>query len=116
MYKSIFGFLLGSKDLKLLNDIKLRKCSAKFVEPLYDNYAELDDLFSKLQLRQMTSPESDVQLRAMEIFEFVRDIDKVFILRRANDGLFVALRRAIFCRTIIFPHYCDVVLWTVTNK
>ena len=71
MFRSIFGFLLGSKDLKLLNDIKL----LKFVEMFSDSYAKLDDLFSKLRARQMTLPESDVPLRAMEIFEFVRDID-----------------------------------------
>ena len=84
MYRSIFGFLLGSKDLKLLNDTKLFKCCAKFVEMFYDSYAKLDDIFSKLRARQMTLPESDVPLRAMEIFEFVRDIDKIFILGRAR--------------------------------
>ena len=34
-------------------------------------------------------------------------------LEERDDGLFVPLRRAIFCRTILFPYYYDVVLWTI---
>lgn len=75
VFKNIFGFLLSSNDLKLLNDIELRKCCAKFVEAYSQSDVELDDLFSELRLLQMTLPESDVPLRAMEIFEFVRDIN-----------------------------------------
>uniref|UniRef100_A0ACD5WWW7 Uncharacterized protein n=1 Tax=Avena sativa TaxID=4498 RepID=A0ACD5WWW7_AVESA len=74
VFKKIFGFLLSSKDLKLLNYIELRKCCAKFVETFSRNDVELDDLFSELRMLQMTLPESDVPMCAMEIFEFVRDI------------------------------------------
>ncbi|XP_071679668.1 uncharacterized protein [Lolium perenne] len=74
VFKNIFGFLLNSKNLKSLNDIDLRKCCEKFVETFSQSDVELDDLFSELRLLQMTLPKSDVPLRAMEIFEFVRDI------------------------------------------
>uniref|UniRef100_A0ACD5U1V3 Uncharacterized protein n=1 Tax=Avena sativa TaxID=4498 RepID=A0ACD5U1V3_AVESA len=74
VFKNIFGFLLNSKDLKLLNDIELRKCCAKFVETFSRSDVELDDLFSELRMLQMTLPEQVLPMRAMDIFEFVRDI------------------------------------------
>ncbi|KAI4975647.1 hypothetical protein ZWY2020_049254 [Hordeum vulgare] len=74
VFQSIFGFLLTSKDLKSLNDVELRKCCAKFVEALSQGDVELDELFSELRMLQMTLADSDVPLRAMEIFEYVRDI------------------------------------------
>ena len=64
--------------MKLLDDVELRKCCAKFIETFSRNGScdvELDDLFSELRLLQMTLPESGLPLHAMEIFEFVRDID-----------------------------------------
>jgi len=75
VFKNIFGFLLSSNNLKLLDDIELRKCCDKFVQTFSQSDVDLDDLFSELRLLQMTLPESDVPLRAMEMFEFVRDID-----------------------------------------
>ena len=78
MFKNIFGFLLSSKDMKLLDDVELHKCCAKFIETFSRNGScdvELDDLFSELRLLQMTLPESDLPLHAMEIFEFAREAD-----------------------------------------
>ena len=65
---------LNSKDLKLLDDIEIGKCCAKFVETFSQSDVELDDVFLELRLLKITLPESDVPLGAMEIFEFVRDI------------------------------------------
>jgi hypothetical protein len=45
VFKDIFGFLLNSKDLKLLDDIELRKSCAKFVETFSRSDVELDDIF-----------------------------------------------------------------------
>lgn len=59
VFKSIFGFLLSSKDMKLLDDVELRKYCAKFVETFSRNGScdvELDDLFSEIRLLQMTLP------------------------------------------------------------
>uniref|UniRef100_A0ACD5TRC2 Uncharacterized protein n=1 Tax=Avena sativa TaxID=4498 RepID=A0ACD5TRC2_AVESA len=99
VFKNIFGFLLSSKDLKLLNDVELGKSCDRFVKTFSRKVScdaeqvpcdaeqssgdvervscdvEPDDLFSELRLLQMTLPESDVPMHAMEIFEFVRDID-----------------------------------------
>ena len=63
--------------MKSSDDTELRKCCAKFTTTFTQNDkcdVELDDLCSELRLLQMTLPE-DVQMSAIEIFEFVRDID-----------------------------------------
>ena len=48
---------------------------AKFVETFSRSDIELDELFSESRLLHMTLPESDVPLRVMENFQFVKDID-----------------------------------------
>jgi hypothetical protein len=78
VFKNIFGFLLSSKDLKLLTDAEVRKSCDKFVKTFSHNGScdvEPDDLFSELRLLQMTLPVTNEPMQAMEIFEFVRDID-----------------------------------------
>jgi hypothetical protein len=56
----------------------VRKSCDKFVKTFSHNGScdvETDDLFSELRLLQMTLPESNMPMHAMEIFEFVRDIN-----------------------------------------
>ena len=81
VFKSIFGFLLRSKYLNLLDDMELRKCCDKFAQTFSRKVkddvqidVEVDDLFSELRLLKMTLPETDEPMRALEIFEFVRDV------------------------------------------
>uniref|UniRef100_A0ACD5X6X0 Uncharacterized protein n=1 Tax=Avena sativa TaxID=4498 RepID=A0ACD5X6X0_AVESA len=91
VFKNTFGFLLSSKDLKLLNDVELGKYCDRFVKTFSRKVScdakqgpcdaeqgsgiEPDDLFSEIRLLQTNLPESDVPMHAMEIFEFVKDID-----------------------------------------
>ena len=56
----------------------MRKSYVKFVEIFSQNGLldiELDDLFSEIRMLQKTLPHADVLMRAIEIFEFVIDID-----------------------------------------
>lgn len=76
VFKSIFGFLLNSKTMKSLNDVALRKCCTKFAETFTQNDSsdvEVDEFFSELRVLQMTLP--DASMCAIEIFEFVRNVD-----------------------------------------
>jgi hypothetical protein len=76
VFKSIFGFLLSSKTMKLLNDIELMKCCAEFAETFTQKDSsdvEVHEFFSELRVLQMTLP--NATMCAMEIFEFVRNVD-----------------------------------------
>jgi hypothetical protein len=76
VFKSIFGFLLSSKTMKSLNDIELMKCCAKFAETFTkkdSSDVEVHEFFSGLRVLQMTLP--NATMCAMEIFEFVRNVD-----------------------------------------
>lgn len=76
VFKSIFGFLLSSKNMKSLDAIELKKCCTNFAKTFCKDGSfdvESDDLFSELRVLQTTLPHK--QLCAIEIFEFVRDID-----------------------------------------
>jgi hypothetical protein len=76
VFKNIFGFLLSSRTLTSLDDIELRNCCIKFGKTFsFGNSSDVDlnDLISELKVLQMTLP--DKQMSAMDIFEFVREVD-----------------------------------------
>ena len=59
-----------------MDDTELRKCCTKFAETFSQNGSfdvELDDLFSELRVLQVALP--DESMCAINIFEYVRDID-----------------------------------------
>ena len=79
VFKNIIGILVSSKYLNKLDDMELRKCCDKFAQTFSRKVkddveidVEVDDLFSELRLLKMTFSEP---MRALEIFEFVRDVD-----------------------------------------
>jgi hypothetical protein len=76
VFKDIFGFLLRSTILKLLNDTELKESYTKLVDTFSNNGSsdvEVHDLISKLKILKFTLP--DGILSAMEIFEHVRYLD-----------------------------------------
>jgi hypothetical protein len=76
VFKNIFGFLLSSRTLKSLDDIELTDCCIKFDKIFsFDNSSDVDlnDLISELKVLQLILP--DRQMSAIEIFEFVREVD-----------------------------------------
>jgi hypothetical protein len=76
VFKTIFGFLLSSRTLMSLDDNELTNCCNKFDKAFtFDNSSDVDlnDLISELKILQLTL--TDRQMSAMEIFEFVREVD-----------------------------------------
>jgi hypothetical protein len=76
VFKNIFGFLLSSGTLKSLDDMELIDYCIKFDKSFFfDNSSDVDlnDLISKLKVLHLTLP--DRQMSAMEIFEFIREVD-----------------------------------------
>ena len=76
VFKTIFGFLLSSRTLMSLDDNELTNCCNKFDKTFtFDNSSDVDlnDLISELKILQLTL--TDSQMSAMEIFEFVREVD-----------------------------------------
>ena len=76
VFKKIFGFLLSSRNLTSLDDMKLTDCCTTFAKTFsLDDSCDVDlhDLISELKVLQLTLP--DRQMSAMEIFEFVKEMD-----------------------------------------
>jgi hypothetical protein len=76
VFKNIFGFLLSSRNLTYLDDVELTYYCIKFDKIFsFHNSSDVDlnDLISELKVLQLTLP--DRQMSAMEIFEFVREVD-----------------------------------------
>jgi hypothetical protein len=86
VFKTIFGFLLSSRTLTSLDDNELTNCCNKFDKTFtFDNSSDVDlnDQISELKNLHLTLTEG--QMSAMEIFEFVREVDSypnVFIAYR----------------------------------
>jgi hypothetical protein len=75
-FKDIFGFLMDSITLKSLDTIELRECCTKFANTFsFDGSSDVDlnDLISELSVLQLTL--SDKPMSAMDIFEYVREVD-----------------------------------------
>ena len=75
-FKSIFGFLMSSATLKSLDSIKLRECCTTFASTFsFEGSCDVDlnDLISELCVRQLSL--TDNPMTAMEIFEYVREVD-----------------------------------------
>jgi len=76
VFKKIFGFLLSSRNLTSLDDLKLAGCCTTFAKTFSSNDScdvYLNDLIYELKVLQLTLP--DRQMFAMEIFEFVKEMD-----------------------------------------
>ncbi|KAG2606265.1 hypothetical protein PVAP13_4NG229511 [Panicum virgatum] len=76
VFKKIFGFLLSSRNLTSLDDMKLTDCCTTFAKTFSSDDScdvDLHDLISELKVLQLTLP--DRQMSAMEIFEFVKEMD-----------------------------------------
>jgi hypothetical protein len=74
--KTIFGFLLSSRTLTSLDDNEWTNCCNKFDKTFtFDNSYDMDlnDLIFELKILQLTLTER--QMSAMEIFEFVKEVD-----------------------------------------
>ena len=72
----IFGFFMDSITLKSLDTIELRECCTKFANTFsFDGSSDVDlnDLISELSVLQLTL--SDKPMSAMDIFEYVREVD-----------------------------------------
>jgi hypothetical protein len=75
-FKDIFGFLMDSITLKSLDTIELRECCTKFANTFsFDGSSDVDlnDLISELSVLRLTL--SDKPMSAMDIFEYVREVD-----------------------------------------
>ena len=75
-FKSIFGFLMSSATLKSLDSIKPRECCTTFASTFsFEGSCDVDlnDLISELRVLQLSLP--DNPMTAMEIFEYVREVD-----------------------------------------
>ncbi|KAG2624694.1 hypothetical protein PVAP13_3KG362716 [Panicum virgatum] len=84
-FKSIFGFLMSSATLKSLDSIKLRECCTTFASTFsFEGSCDVDlnDLISELCVLQLSL--TDNPMTAMEIFEYVREVDcpNIFIAYR----------------------------------
>jgi hypothetical protein len=76
IFKDIFGFLLSSNTLKLLNDNELEECCIKFAKTFShdgSSNVEVHDLISELKIMKFTLP--DGVLSAKEIFEHVIEVN-----------------------------------------
>ena len=76
VFKKIFGFLLSSRNLTSLDDLKLAGCCTTFAKTFSSNDScdvYLNDLIYELKVLQLTL--TDRQMFAMEIFEFVKEMD-----------------------------------------
>jgi hypothetical protein len=76
VFKNIFGYLLSLRTMRSLDGIELIDCCIKFDKIFsFDNSSDVDlnDLISELKVLQLDLP--DRQMSAMEIFEFVREVD-----------------------------------------
>lgn len=76
VFKEIFGFLMSSQTLKLLNGTKLKECCTVLAvtfshEVIFD--VELNDLISELSIMQFTLPERPMS--AIKIFESIIEVD-----------------------------------------
>jgi hypothetical protein len=72
----IFGFLMSSATLKLLDSIEVRKCCTISASTFsFDGSSDVDlnDLISELRVLQLTL--TDKTMTTMEIFEYVREVD-----------------------------------------
>ncbi|XP_042755341.1 uncharacterized protein LOC111916269 [Lactuca sativa] len=75
-FKSIFGFLHDSEKLKSLDDTELKNCCVNFATTFSHKTAcdvAIDELFTELQVLQMTLPNK--MMSAVEILEHVNAID-----------------------------------------
>ena len=75
-FKSIFGFLMSSATLKSLDSIKPRECCTTFASTFsFEGSCDVDlnDLISELRVLQLSL--TDDPMTAMEIFEYVREVD-----------------------------------------
>jgi hypothetical protein len=75
-FKSKFGFLMSSTTLKSLDNIELRECCTNFANTFsFDGSSDVDmnDLILELSVLQLALP--DKTMSAMEIFEYVREVD-----------------------------------------
>ncbi|PNT61430.1 hypothetical protein BRADI_5g15112v3 [Brachypodium distachyon] len=76
VFKDIFGFLLSSGTLKLLNDNEIEESCRKFASTFScddSSDVEVYAFISELKILRFTLP--DGVLSAMEIFEHVREVD-----------------------------------------
>jgi hypothetical protein len=76
VFKDLFGFLLSSNTLKSLNDSELQESCTKFANTFsHDGSSDVKvhDLISELKILKCTL--SNDALSAMEIFEYIRDVD-----------------------------------------
>ncbi|KAG2561280.1 hypothetical protein PVAP13_8KG150402 [Panicum virgatum] len=75
-FKSIFGFLMSSATLKSLDSIELRECCTTFASTFSSKGSsdvDLNDLISELRVLQLSL--IDKSMTAMEIFEYIREVD-----------------------------------------
>ncbi|XP_072149505.1 uncharacterized protein [Setaria viridis] len=75
-FREIFGFLMSSANLKSLDSSELKECCTILAATFsMDGISDIDlnDLISELSMLQLTLPNKPMS--AMEIFEFVTEVD-----------------------------------------